>query len=101
MKNKDETRNYFPGEIQESKLMISKQKKVCTILSYADGIPILDIAVTRCVSILTFTSVISIPIGITSSSIGLTICRLTASTKKYNSTFEDEEEWEIGIATKN
>ena len=41
--------------------------------------------VTGCVSISTFASLIRIPIGITSSAIGLKICVITAGIRKHKS----------------
>ena len=41
--------------------------------------------VTGCVSISTFASLIRIPIGITSSAIGLKICIITAGIRKHKS----------------
>ena len=41
--------------------------------------------ITRCISISVFTSLIGIPIGITSSAIGLQIYPITAGIKKYKS----------------
>ena len=40
---------------------------------------------TGCVSISAFASLVGIPIGITSSAIGLKICAITAGIKKYKS----------------
>ena len=40
---------------------------------------------TGCVSISAFASLVRIPIGIASSTIGLKICVITAGIKKYNS----------------
>ena len=38
---------------------------------------------TRCISVSAFTSILFIPLEITSSAIGLKICAITAGTKKY------------------
>ena len=46
---------------------------------------ILAYTITGCVSIFSFASLIGIPIGITSSAIGLKICAITAGIKKYKS----------------
>ena len=43
----------------------------------------LDSAITGCVSISAFSSLISIPIGITGSGIGLKICAIAAEIKKH------------------
>ena len=41
--------------------------------------------VTGCVSISAFASLVGIPVGITSSAVGLKICVITAEIKKYKS----------------
>ena len=41
--------------------------------------------VTGCASIFAFASLVSIPIGITSSETGLQICVITAGSQKYKS----------------
>ena len=46
---------------------------------------ILASTITGCVSISAFASLISIPIGITSSAIGLKICSIAAGIKRYKS----------------
>ena len=64
--------------------MISrKHKKVCTTLNYIEHFLILVSAVTRCISISAFTSLLGILTGIKSSTIGLKICDITAGIKKY------------------
>ena len=65
--------------------MNRKHKKVCTTLSYIEHSLILASTITGCISISAFSCLISIPIGITSSAIGLKICAITAGIKKYNS----------------
>ena len=66
--------------------MISKKhKKVCTTLNYIEHFLISGFAVTGCVSISAFASLVGIPTGITSSRIGLNICATTAAIKKYKS----------------
>ena len=63
--------------------MISKKhKKVCTTVNYIQHFLILGCTVTGCVSISAFASLVGIPIGITSSAIGLKICAITAAIKK-------------------
>ena len=46
---------------------------------------ILASAVTECISISTFSSLLGISIGITNSATGLRICRIAAGIKKYKS----------------
>ena len=65
--------------------MSRKHKKVCTTLNYIEHFLILASTITGCVSISAFASLIGIPIGITSSAIGLKICAITAGIKKYKS----------------
>ena len=85
LKNIVETRNYFIEEIKQNELMSKKQKKVCTTLNYIEDFLILASAITRCISISTFSSLIGIPIGITNSAIGLEICAIVAGIKKHKS----------------
>ena len=63
--------------------MSKKHKKICTTLNYIEHFLILSSTITGCVSISTFASLIGIPIGITSSAIGLKIFAITAGIKKY------------------
>ena len=55
---------------------------VCTTLNYIEHFLILVSAVTGCVSISAFPSLVGIPIVITSSAVGLKICVITAAIKK-------------------
>ena len=83
LKNIDETRNYLIEEINRNELMSKKHKKVCTTLNYIEHFLILASTITGCISISAFASLLGIPIGITSSAIGLKIGTITASIKKY------------------
>ena len=65
--------------------MSKKHKKVCTTLNYNEHFFILASAVTGCISISAFASLLGIPIGITNSTIGLKICAKTAGVEKYKS----------------
>ena len=73
LKNIDETRNYFITEINQNEFMSKKHKKVCRVLNYIKHLLVLVPAVTGCVSISAFASLVGIPIGITSSAIGVNI----------------------------
>ena len=53
--------------------------------NYVEPLLILVPAVTRCVFISAFASLVDIPIGNTSSATGLKICAITAGIKKYKS----------------
>ena len=85
LKNIDETRNYLTEDIDWNELIIEKHKKVCATLNYIEHFLVLGSAITGCVSIPLFASLVGIPIGITSSSIRLKICPITAAIKKYKS----------------
>ena len=70
-KNTEETRNYFVKEIDPNELMINKHEKVCTTLNYINFFLILVSAVSGCVSISIFASLVGIPVYITSFTKGL------------------------------
>ena len=59
--------------------MSRKHKNVCTTLNYIEH------------SISAFASLIDIPIGITSSAIGLKICAIITGIKKYRSIIKKKE----------
>ena len=82
LKNIDETRNYLIEEINQTELMSKKHK---AFLNYIEHFLILGSTITGCVSISAFASLVGIPIGIASSTIGLKICVITAGIKKYKS----------------
>ena len=90
-KNLDETRNYLIEETNRNELMSKKHKKVCKTLNYIKHFLILGSTITGCVSISAFSSLVGIPIGITSSAIGLKICALTVGIKKYKSIIEKKK----------
>ena len=81
----NETRNYFLKEVKQTELMSKKHKKVCTTLNYIEHFLILASTITWYISISVFASLLGIPIGITSSVIGLKICAIAAGIKKYKS----------------
>ena len=83
LKNIDKIRNNFIEEMNQNELMSKKHKEVCRVLNYIEHLLILTSAVTGCVSISAFASLIGIPVGITSSAVGLNICAITAGIKKY------------------
>ena len=62
--------------------MSMKREKV---LNYIEHLIILISAVTGCILISAFASLVGIPVGITSSAIGLKICIINAEIKKYKS----------------
>ena len=78
LKKIDNGRNYFLEEIEKNELMSRKRKKVCATLNYIEHFLILASTITGCISISASASLLGIPIGITSSSIGLKICAIAA-----------------------
>ena len=81
MKNTNETRNYFIEKINLNKLMIKKHKTACTALNYIEQLLILIYVAARSVSISAYASLIGIPLGIVSSTLGLKIYSITAEVK--------------------
>ena len=77
--------NYLSEEVNQNELMSKKHKKVCRGSNYIDHSLIVISTITGCVSISAFASLVGIPIGIASSTIGLKICLITAGIKKYKS----------------
>ena len=71
LKKIDEIRNYLIEEINRNELMSKKYKKFCRVLNYIDHSLIVISTITGYVSISAFASLIGIPIGITSYTIGL------------------------------
>ena len=63
--------------------MTRKSKKICTTRNCIEYVLILSSTITGCILIYTFPFLRVIPIGITSSAIGLKICAITAGIKKY------------------
>ena len=63
----------------------------CPTLNYIELFLILSFSITGCISISTFTSLLGISIGITSSAIGLKICAVIAGIKIFNSIFKKKE----------
>ena len=82
IKNIDETKNYITEEINQIRVMSKKHKKVCRTLNYIENFLVLAFAITGCISISAFSSLIGIPIGITISAIGLQICAIAGGIKK-------------------
>ena len=78
-------RNYFLEKIEQNKLMSRENKNVFTTLNYIERFLILASAITGCISISAFASLLGIPIGNTSSAIGLKIWAIAAGIKNYKS----------------
>ena len=81
-KNIDEIRNYFLKETEHNEVMSKKHKKVCATLDYTEHFLILSSIITGCISISASASLLGIPVGITSSAIGLKIFAIAVGIKK-------------------
>ena len=62
-----------------------QHKKVCTTLNYIEEFLVLASTITGYISISAFTSLLGIPLRITSFATGLKICAIVAGIKKYES----------------
>ena len=71
--------------------MSKKHKEVFTTLNYIEHFLILAFTITGCISISPFASLLGIPIGITSSAIGLKICARIAGIKEYKSAIKKKK----------
>ena len=77
----DKTKNYLLDEIRHNELMSQKYKKASKYLNYVEYLLILASTVTGCISFSAFTSLVAIPVVITSSAEG--ICAITTRIKRY------------------
>ena len=88
LKNIEKARNYLIKEMDQNELMSNKKKKglynskLHWPLSYFS---VCTFAVTLCISISAFASLVDIATGIMKSAIWLQICSITAGIKRYNS----------------
>ena len=81
----DEIKSFLIEEKNRNELMSKKHKKVwIRILNYVDHLLILIYTITGCFLISAFASLVGIPMGITTSAIGLKTFVITAVIKKYN-----------------
>ena len=71
--------------MKHNDFMSEKYQKKCKYLNYVEHLLILVSTVTGCVSSSAFDSLVCVPVGITSSSVGIKICAITAGIKKYKS----------------
>ena len=90
--NIDQIENNLIEEINQNELMSEKHKKRCRVLNYIDHSLTVISTITLCVSISAVASLVGIPIGITSSAIGLQICAITARIKKYKCIIKNKKE---------
>ena len=71
--------------------MNEKHKNTCKYSNYVEHLLISASAVTGCDSISAFASLVSFPVGITSSAVELKICTITAGIKKYKSVIKKKK----------
>ena len=65
--------------------MSEKHEKKSTYLNYVKNLLILASTITGCISISIFASLVAVPVGIATSTVGIRICAITAEIKKYKS----------------
>ena len=94
LKNIDKIKNYFIKENNQNELVSDKRQKVCAVLNYIEHLLFLVSATTVCVSNYVFVCLVGIPVGITSSTLRLKICSITAGIKNYKSIIKKKEEEE-------
>ena len=81
----NETRNYLLDEIKHNDLITEKYKKTCKYVNFVENLLVLSSAVAGCVSVSVFASLVCVPVGITSSALGINICAIIAGIKKCKS----------------
>ena len=77
LKQTDGTRSHPIEEIKQNDLISKKHRKMYRTLNYFEHSLLFMSAVTRCVLISAFVSLVGAPIEITSSAIELKICAIT------------------------
>ena len=58
---------------------------MCRAVNYFEHFLVFVSVVSSCVSISAFASLVGVPVGITSSAVGMKICAITAGIKRYKS----------------
>ena len=81
LKKIDETRNYLLDEIKHD-LTSEKRKRRCGPFNCFEHFCVFVSAISGCVTISPFASLVGVPVGIASSAVGLKICAITAGIKK-------------------
>ena len=100
LKKLNETTNFSSGDIKHNYLTNGKHKKVCRSLDYLEHFLIFIRAVSGCVSISTFVSLVGVAVGITCFVIGLKTCPLTAGIKKCQVSYQEKIENSLVSQTK-
>ena len=81
----DERKKYLLDEIKHNNLLIEKHKRTCNYLNYVEHLLIPTSKITGFVTISAFASSFAIPVGITSSAVGIQICAIILVIKNYKS----------------
>ena len=71
--------------------MSKKYKETCKYWNYEENLLILASAITACVSISAFASLVAIPADITCSAVEIKICAITAAIKKDQSIIKEKK----------
>ena len=104
-KNINETGNYFLEEIEHHELNNKKHKKRCIAINFIEVVPILVSAITGCILISAFASLLGICIIIMSFAIGLDIFGIqkyiTAGIQKYKSIIKEKKKKQLLWAKSN
>ena len=103
LKEKYEKRKYFIGEIKQIELISKNDKKFYKILNYYENLLILASAVTGCVPISAFASLVGIPVVpvYTESSVAtIKIFAITLGNKKYQSLIKKKKHDNIELLAK-
>ena len=88
----DEIKKYLVEEMNLNELMSKNPKKSLYDSNFSENKIALASMVTGSISTSAFASLFHIPIGITSSAIGLKISAINAEIKKYKSIIKKKEE---------
>ena len=91
LKKIDETRNYLLEKIKQNDLMSQKHKKASGALNCFELFLVFVSAISRCVWISAFASLVGVPIVIASYSVGLNTCAITARIEKNKSIIKEKK----------
>ena len=78
--------------MKHNDLISKKYEKTCKYLNCVEHFLIFASAITGCVLNPAFGSLVAIPVGITSSAVGIRICAITAVIKNYKSVIKKKKE---------
>ena len=81
--------------------MCKKHKKGYRVLNHIDHLLSKVSTITGCVSIFAFASLVGIPIGTTSSAIGLKICLITSGIKQYKLITKKKKKHKVVLLAKS